>query len=182
MGLLSPFNFDEYVNRIEAVAKPDWKRVIQILRTKPVLYSNLRYRCEKDTMTSLGLKKAEASVKALVSGEDVRPGCADALTEALIKELQRQKVQKVPYSRAAEFYIDAACEVMEADDACQGVEADDDVSELRGEEARSLLNGTLNLVERNEGVRRVMHAYCWHLQSLMLKDKPRIVLTLPRNA
>ena len=174
MGLLSPFNFDEYVDRIEAVAKPDWKRVIQILRTKPVLYSNLRYRCEKDTMTSLGLKKAEASVKALVSGEDVRPGCSDALTEALVKELQRQKIEKVPYSRAAEFYIDAACEVMEVDDVGEN-------GESRGEEARSLLNGTLNLVERNEGVRRVMHAYCWHLQSLMLKEKPRIMLTLPRN-
>jgi len=180
MGLLSPFNFDEYVDRIEAVAKPDWKRVIQILRTKPVLYSNLRYRCEKDTMTSLGLKKAEASVKALVGGEDVRPGCADTLTEALIKELQRQKLEKVPYSRAAEFYIDAACEVMESDDAFEGGQAPS--GEARESEARSLLNGTLNLVQRNEGIRRVMHAYCWHLQSLMLKEKPRIILTLPRDA
>lgn len=179
MGFLTPFNFDEYVARIEDVAKPDWKRVIQILRTKPVLYSNLRYRCEKDMMTTVGLKKAEASVKALVSGEDVRPGCADRLTEALIKELQRQKLEKVPYSSAAEFYIDAACEVMESDDAFEGVAGRE---KDEASEARSLLNGTLNLVERNPGIRSVMHAYCWHLQALMLKDKPRVILTLPRDA
>lgn len=179
MGFLTPFHFDEYVARIEDVAKPEWKRVIQILRTKPVLYSNLRYRCEKDLMTTVGLKKAEASIKTLVSGEDVRPGGADRLTEALIKELQRQKIDKVTYSSAAEFYVDAACEAMEADDACEGVEGSENVE---ASDARSLLNGTLNLVERNEGIRRVIHAYCWHLQSLMLKEKPRVILTLPRDA
>jgi len=176
MGLLSSFSFDAYVDRIEAVAKPDWKRVIQLLRTKPVLFSNMRYRCEKDMMTYMGLKKAEASVKALVSGEDLRPGCRDALSEALVKELQRQKLERQPYSHNAEFYIDAACEVMEVDEEAGGEGGGDE----RTEGVCSLLQGTLNLVERNEGIRCVMHAYCWHLQSLMLKDKPRVVMTLPR--